>query len=98
MKEWINGEVCCGMGDNMSKQQNNLRKNICKHRNSKAHIYCEQIIEKSIFDGIPKQLMKLCDIKLKKTEYIFRTAYCIAKNQRPYSDMSKLIDLQTKFL
>lgn len=40
--------------------------------------------------------MKLSDIECKKTEYIFRTAYYIAKNLRPYSDMPKLIDLQTK--
>lgn len=45
---------------------------------------------------MPKQLMKLSDIESKTTEYIFRTAYYIAKNQRPYSDMPKLIDIQTK--
>jgi hypothetical protein len=45
---------------------------------------------------MPKQLMKLSDIHSKKTEYIFRIAYCIAKNQCRYSDMPKLVDLQMK--
>ncbi|XP_060846231.1 uncharacterized protein LOC132925892 [Rhopalosiphum padi] len=88
----VNGEVY-GMGDNVSKQQANLRKKICKHRSSKAHKHCEQIIEKITFDVMPKQIMKLSNIESKKTEFIFRTAYYIAKNQRPYSDMPKLIDL-----
>lgn len=28
------------------------------------------------------------------TQYIFRTAYYLAKNNRPYSDHSKLVELQ----
>lgn len=94
-KEWINGEVS-GTGDDIRKQQANLRKKICKHRNSKAHLHCEQIVEKSTYDVMPIEVMKLSDINTKTTEYIFRTAYYIAKNQRPYSDMPKLIDLQMK--
>jgi len=35
---------------------------------------------------MPKQIMKLSNIESKKTEFIFITAYDIAKNQRPYSD------------
>lgn len=33
-------------------------------------------------------------MQFETTEKIFRTAYFIAKNQRPYVDMPKLVDLQ----
>lgn len=45
---------------------------------------------------MPKQIIKLSDLNLKTTEYVFNTAYYIAKNQRPYSDLPKLIDLLSK--
>lgn len=37
--------------------------------------------------------MKLSNIHHKSTEKIFRTVYFITKNQKPYIDMPKLIDL-----
>lgn len=45
---------------------------------------------------MPIEIMKLSDFNTKTLEYILRTAYYIAKNQRPYSDKPKLIDLQIK--
>jgi len=35
-----------------------------------------------------------CFINEKSTEYVFRTAYFIAKYNRPYEDHQKLIELQ----
>lgn len=54
----------------------------------------ERIIHKSKFDDIPEHIKKLSKTEIKTTEKVFRTAYCIDKNQRPFSDHPKLIDLQ----
>jgi L-arabinose isomerase len=54
----------------------------------------ERIIHKSEFDDIPEHIKKLSKTEIETTEKVFRTAYCIAKNQRPFSVHLKLIDLQ----
>jgi hypothetical protein len=41
-----------------------------------------------------KQIIKNNKLEDESTEKIFRSAYFIAKNQRPFLDMPKLIDLQ----
>jgi len=43
---------------------------------------------------MPAQVLKTSYIGIENTKRIFRTAYSIAKNQRPYTDMPKLVDLQ----
>lgn len=43
---------------------------------------------------MPAQVLKTSYIDIENTKRIFRTAYSIVKNQRPYTDMSKLVDLQ----
>lgn len=92
-KEWTKGEICA-VGEDCKKQQSNLRKKISLHKNTVAHLRTEEVIEKSKHDIIPEHIEKLSKIDTETTEKIFRTAYCIAKNQRPYSDLPKLIDLQ----
>ncbi|CAI6370453.1 unnamed protein product [Macrosiphum euphorbiae] len=42
---------------------------------------------------MPNQILKLSSIEEDNTKKIFRTAYFIAKNQRPFTDMPKLADL-----
>jgi len=51
---------------------------------------------KFVLLDIKKQQANLreIEIEIETTEKVFRTAYCIAKNQRPFSDHPKLIDLQ----
>ncbi|XP_008189972.1 uncharacterized protein LOC103311913 [Acyrthosiphon pisum] len=51
------------------------------------------MIDQSMLEVIPNHLQNLSTIDNALTEKIFRTAYFIAKNQRPYTDMSKLVDL-----
>lgn len=43
---------------------------------------------------MPAQVLKTTNIDIESTKRIFRTAYSIAKNQRPYVDMPKQVDLQ----
>lgn len=45
---------------------------------------------------MPNHVLNLLNIDHENTEKIFRTAYLIAKNQKPYTDMPKLVDLHVK--
>ncbi|CAI6363873.1 unnamed protein product [Macrosiphum euphorbiae] len=56
------------------------------------------MIDQSMLEVIPNHLQNLSTIDNALTEKIFRTAYFIVKNQRPYrhivyTDMPKLVDL-----
>eukprot|EP00102_Acyrthosiphon_pisum_P010394 XP_008178697.1 PREDICTED: E3 SUMO-protein ligase KIAA1586-like [Acyrthosiphon pisum] len=93
-KEWINGEVGA-VGTDDSKMKANLRKKICKHKNSQAHLKVQQIIDKGSCEVLPGQFSKLSSLEHETTRKVFITAYFIAKNQRPYTDLPKLVDLQT---
>lgn len=92
-QEWMNGEIC-PVGDDFKKQQTNLRKKISKHKSSQSHLHAERIIEKQKLEIMPTQVLKTPYIDIENTKRIFRTAYTIAKNQRPYTDMQNLVDLQ----
>ena len=92
LKEWCDGNITA-VGDDISKQQTSLRKKISKHKNTRVHLKIEQMIDRSMLEVIPNHLQNLSTIDNALTEKIFRTAYFIAKNQRPYTDMPKLVDL-----
>jgi len=93
-KEWVNGEVYA-VGSDTNKMQANLRKKICKHKSSHSHLNAQQIINKSKIEMLPNQIIKVSNLEHETTNKIFRTAYYIAKNQRPYTDLPKLVDLQS---
>lgn len=42
---------------------------------------------------MPNQILKMSNADVNNTKNIFMTAYFIAKNQRPFTDMPKLVDL-----
>lgn len=83
------------VGSDTNKMQANLRKKICKHKSSHSHLNAQQIINKSKIEMLPNQIIKVSNLEHETTNKIFRTAYYIAKNQRPYTDLPKLVDLQS---
>jgi hypothetical protein len=60
---------------------------------TQVHLKIEQMIDQSMLEVISNHLQNFSIIDNALTEKIFRTAYFIAKNQRPYTDMPKLVDL-----
>lgn len=92
-KEWVNGNIT-PVGNDVGKQQSSLRKKIAKHKSSQTHLNAERTYEKQLMEIMPAQVLKTTNIDIESTKRIFRTAYSIAKNQRPYVDMPKLVDLQ----
>ena len=91
--EWTQCNIAPS-GDTIAKQQTSLRKKISKHKSSQPHITAESIIARSNQETFELQVLKTTKLQFETTKKIFCTAYFIAKNQRPYVDMPKLVDLQ----
>ena len=71
-----------------------LRKFFIFHKNSKAHISAQEINRSAVLSSLEKHINKSNKIELESTQRIFRTAYYLAKNNRPYCHHSDLIELQ----
>jgi hypothetical protein len=71
-----------------------LRKKIATHKVSKAHLASEEIYNRQCTKSsdTEKMLEQGFDKYQSATEKVFRVAYFIANNNRPYSDLPKLID------
>ena len=82
-------------GDTRKKQLLSLRKKIHDHKSSTAHIACTRILQTARKKTIETCNTQQLEGQHKSTCKIFRTAYKIAKNGRPYLDMSSDIELQT---
>ncbi|KAL4121579.1 hypothetical protein QTP88_014066 [Uroleucon formosanum] len=91
--EWTQCNIAPS-GATIAKRKASLRKKISKHKSSQPHITAESIIAHSKQETFELQVLKTTKLQFKTTEKIFRTAYFIAKNQRPYIDLPKLVDLQ----
>ena len=91
--EWAEGIVKYN-GLTRDSKLKSLRKKIIIHKNSKAHISAQEINRSAELSSLEKHMDKSNKIELVSTQRIFRTAYYLAKNNRPYSDHSDLIELQ----
>lgn len=91
--EWSNAEIS-PTGLNLKNKQTNLRKKISKHKLSISHLNAQKIVDESKKKKMDEKLSEMVLSESNQTQKIFRTAYLISKNQRPYTDMPKLVDLQ----
>lgn len=80
--------------EDRSKRLTSLRKKISKHLNSEAHTRILKLKKKSERKILPKAVDKHSITVDLETERIFRTAYHIAKMNRPFSDMTPIVELQ----
>lgn len=71
-----------------SKRLTSLRKKICKHLNSAAHTRILKLRKDSKRNILPKAIENHTITVDLETERIFRTAYYIAKMNRPFSDLT----------
>jgi len=71
-----------------------LRNKIRKHSSSKAHKTAFSFITRKEENVLSKQLEKSAFIKNESTTLVFRTAYYIAKCNRPFNDHFNLLKLQ----
>ncbi|CAI6367147.1 unnamed protein product [Macrosiphum euphorbiae] len=93
-KEWSMCTV--DEGNHLKKQTRlaNLRNKVKKHSDSFAHQHAYEIKKEKESEKIVKNFEAKLHKNHVNTEYIFRTAYYIAKYNRPFDDHFKLIELQ----
>ena len=81
-------------GNTISEQMKSIRKKISQHKNSESHVNAVQNSIKAKKSILPKLVDQLHSDQADSTIRIFRTAYSIAKNNRPFLDHPKLVLLQ----
>ncbi len=91
--EWKTYSVSYNGSSRMS-QLKSLRNKILKHKESSAHTTAMEICAKSDQQAIEKQVDVMNKVEIVKTEKVLRTAYFLAKEDRPYSDHVLLLELQ----
>jgi hypothetical protein len=91
--EWVNGTVS-GVGVNKHKQQKHLRKKIKKHNESSGHITAQKTVADAEMEVLPGIVSEQTKQEHVATCRVFRTAYYIAKHDRPFTDHPDLVDLQ----
>ncbi|XP_050516420.1 E3 SUMO-protein ligase KIAA1586-like [Diabrotica virgifera virgifera] len=92
-KEWCTFAITFN-GSSKSAQLTSLRKKIFLHKQSSAHLTAESITAKANEETIENVCDKMNVSNLESTIKVFRSAYYLAKNDRPFSDYSKLLQLQ----
>uniref|UniRef100_A0A3B3BXM0 DUF4371 domain-containing protein n=1 Tax=Oryzias melastigma TaxID=30732 RepID=A0A3B3BXM0_ORYME len=84
----------CPSGHTRDVQLWSLRKKIHEHKNSAAHKEVVKILETAKKDTLVNMNAKSQDFAFETTVRVFRTAYCVAKYNKPFTDFESLIDLQ----
>jgi hypothetical protein len=93
--EWAKGLIRVKEGGEKHTQQKQLRKKIYEHRDTKSHKTAESILISKKKKPIENIIEENFSLTQEVTSRVFRTAYHIAKHNRPFTDHPKLIDLQT---
>lgn len=91
--EWSNCQVAPN-GKDRQQMLRSLRKKIFEHAQSKAHMKAEQIEASAKKEKLETLVMKMRTDEIETTKRVFRTAYYIAKSDRPFSDHQGLLELQ----
>eukprot|EP01024_Parvocaulis_polyphysoides_P054540 TRINITY_DN5514_c1_g1_i1.p1 TRINITY_DN5514_c1_g1~~TRINITY_DN5514_c1_g1_i1.p1 ORF type:complete len:523 (-),score=74.48 TRINITY_DN5514_c1_g1_i1:87-1655(-) len=92
-KEWVQGKVYPS-GEGRETQLKSLRNKIGRHINSKSHCDATKLNSLKQQDILVSSLAKQKEQQFETTERVFRTAYFVAKQHRPFTDGEKIIDLQ----
>ncbi|XP_023820933.1 E3 SUMO-protein ligase KIAA1586-like isoform X1 [Oryzias latipes] len=90
---WVAGKICPS-GHTRNVQLSSLRKKIHEHKNSAAHKEVVKILETAKKDTLVNMNTKSQDFAFETTARVFRTAYYVAKYNKPFTDFESLIDLQ----
>lgn len=93
-QQWCNGSIAYN-GTTRQNQLSSLRKKIFEHEKGNPHItavdICRKASEGAMENVLSEQQKHLYD----STSRIFRSVYSCMKNNRPFSDLPQLVNLQT---
>ena len=90
---WAEGNVT-SCGSTREVQLSSLRKKIHKHKNSQTHKEAINIFETAKKDALLNSNAQNEQAVFQSTARVFRTAYYVAKNNKPFIDFESLTDLQ----
>jgi len=91
--EWVNVKID-GAGNTKSARQKSLREKVRLHGESDAHKDAEKILSTHSKHFMQQTVIQQQAANLDSTCVVFRTAYFLAKCDRPYVDHPQLLDLQ----
>ncbi|XP_039676145.1 E3 SUMO-protein ligase KIAA1586-like [Perca fluviatilis] len=91
-REWMNFEIQVSGQGSRTTSLSVLRNKVRKHALSKAHTQAVKVAEKQKEAAIENAVETMTESYMK--EAVFRTAYHLAKKNRPFSDHESLIELQ----
>lgn len=92
-KEWT-ANLISHNGSDKAAQLTSLRKKIFERKKSTSHEIAAGILKKSKEETMYNVVDKWNESQLETTKTVFRTAYSIAKNNRPCTDHYELLELQ----
>lgn len=93
-REWMNFEIQASVQGSRETSLSALRNKVRKHALSKAHSQAVKMAEQQKEAVIENAVAAMTESYMKETEAVFRTAYHLAKKNRPFSDHESLIELQ----
>lgn len=93
VKAWVECKVHPN-GNNIKQQQSSLRKKIFEHKNSESHKKVASIRSESNKKHFETSLDSMNAKYIETTVRVFRTAYKIAKRNRPFVDLQADVELQ----
>lgn len=91
--EWSEGGVSYS-GNNKERQKTSLRRKIFDHKNCASHKTATKMLEEAKQDQLSETFLAQQKSSLNATCKLMRTAYSVAKHNRPYVSFSESIDLQ----
>ena len=91
--QWAEGKIA-PFGDSRDVQLLSLRKKIHEHWNSQAHNEAIKILQTAKKDILLNMNATSQESAFESTARVFRTAYYVAKNNKPFTDFESLIELQ----
>jgi len=94
-EEWVHFKIQ-SLNANRSTSLASLRNKIRRHETSKAHKIAQELTEKGRQDLLGNLVSSMSETVFAETDAVFRTAYYLAKMNRPFTDHNNLIELQEK--
>jgi len=91
--EWAECRVSA-FGDSKPVKQQSLRKKIWSHKTSDAHNFAQKELDRAAQNPLESAIGQHYHTLQDPTMRVFRTAYNIAKKERPFTDLPADVDLQ----
>ncbi len=92
-EEWVHFKIQ-SLNANRTTSLASLRNKIRRHETSRAHEIAQELTEKGGQDLLGNLVRTVSETVLAETDAVFRTAYYLAKMNRPFTDHDSLIELQ----